>query len=364
MQLSTTFRGVTAALLALVLWGSLLPARAQQHAEPLTVGVFVNPPFVIGEDGKYSGMAIELWEKLALELGRRFRYVEYETVRDLVRETAAGNVDVAVTNLTITEARAQRVDFTQPWFDGGMRIMIGTDRGTSFRGIVSGLSDAGFLKAYAWIAFIILVATVILTLFDRRFDESFPKRWRDGFAESFYTVMSVATSGRPPVRKNLFGWIGRIWQGLWLVCGIAVLAYVTSSVTSVMTTLSLTSQIRGPADLVDKQVGVLTGTVEEDFAVEQGFQTRSFPGLDGAVEGLVNGDVAAIIADAPVLEYYAHTHPDLPVNVVGRLFEPDKYGFALPRHSPLARPLTIEVLGAHEHGVIEELRTKYFGAAH
>lgn len=74
--------------------------------------------------------------------------------------------------------------------------------------LISGLSDAGFLKAYAWIASIIVAATVFLTFFDRRFDTSF---------ESFYTVMSVATSGKPPSRKNLFGWVGRIWQGLWLV---------------------------------------------------------------------------------------------------------------------------------------------------
>jgi len=79
---------------------------------------------------------------------------------------------------------------------------------------------------------------VLLTFFDRRFDKSFPESWREGIAESFYTVMSVATSGKPAKRSNLFGWVGRIWQGLWLVCGVAVVAYVTSSVTSVMTTLS------------------------------------------------------------------------------------------------------------------------------
>src|SRR5690606_14028959 len=152
--------------------------------------------------------------------------------------------------------RAQRVDFTQPWYDGGDRIMIRTEQGQGFANLIAGLSDAGFLKAYVWIAAVIVAATILLTLFDRRFDKSFPTRWRDGIAESFYAVMSVATSGKPPARKNLFGWVGRIWQGLWLVCGIAVLAYVTSTVTSVMTSLSLTNQINSVAD---RQIGRASG---------------------------------------------------------------------------------------------------------
>src|SRR5690606_8378018 len=68
----------------------------------------------------------------------------------------------------------------------------------------------------------------------------------------------------------------------------------------------------------------MTGTVQEDYARNEGLRTRSYSSLDEAVGALLNGDMAAIIHDAPVLEYYAHTHRDQPVEVVGRLFEKDK----------------------------------------
>ena len=335
--------------------------QAQPAVEPVKVGVFVNPPFVMKDGEQLSGMAIDLWRDLATKLDQEYRFVEFPTVQDLVQATASGNVDVAVSNLTINQSRAERVDFTQPWLDGGDRIMVAKNSGHGLGNLITGLSNAGFLKAYAWIAAIIIMATLLLTLFDRRFDKSFPSRWRDGIAESFYSVMSVATSGKPPARKNLFGWVGRIWQGLWLVCGIAVLAYVTSSITSVMTTLSLTSQISSVDDLSGKTVGVMSGTVQEDFAKEEGLRIQTYAGLNDAVEGLLNGDVTAIIHDAPVLEYYAHTHSDQPIEVVGRLFEKDKYGFALPPRSTLTRPLTLAVLGAIDAGEIEDLRTKYLG---
>ena len=228
-------------LLSLI--GHPVAAQEQPSAEPqaLKVGLYLSPPFVM-EDDRFTGMAVELWEQLASKLGLQAEYQVLPTFRELVQATADGHLDVAVTNLTITQNRAQRIDFTHPWFDAGLRIMVNEEHGSGFWDIMTGLKDSGHLRAYGWLSLVILAATVLLTLFDRHFDKNFPRRWRDGIAESFYTVMLISSSGRPTARKNLFGWVGRIWQALWLICGIALLAYVTSSVTSVMTTLSLTNR--------------------------------------------------------------------------------------------------------------------------
>lgn len=368
MPIRVTFAAV---ITVLFICAGLLPASAQNegtvepasNSESLAVGVYVHPPFVMEEDGRYHGMAIDLWEWLADQRNLESEYIEFGNVGELVNAAAAGQIDVAVTNMTATKDRAERIDFTHPWFDAGQRIMVNDDRSAGFSDIISGLSETGHLRAYGWIVLVIIAATILLTLFDRHFDKDFPRRWRDGVAESFHAVMSVATSGKPPSRKNLFGWIGRIWQGLWLVCGIAVLAYVTSSVTSVMTTLSLTSQINNVADLSGRTVGVQPGSVSEDYARELGLNTRPFQHIDEAVAALLNDRIDAIVGDAPVLEYYAHTNPQQPVTVVGPIFAPDKYVFGLVHKSTLTRPLTVELVGAQESGLIEQIREQYFGDA-
>ncbi|MGK9086294.1 transporter substrate-binding domain-containing protein [Brucella intermedia] len=328
---------------------------------PVTVGVYVHPPFVMKEDGRYTGMAIDLWEESAHQLNLQTEYVEMNNVGALIQATQTGKVDAAVTNMSVTRDRAERIDFTHPWFDAGQRIMVTKGHGAGFWDLVQGLRDSGHLRAYGWLALVILTATILMTFFDRRFDEDFPKRWRDGFAESFYTVMTVATSGKPVSRKNLFGWIGRIWQAAWLVCGVAVLAYVTSSVTSVMTTLSLTSQITSVDDLSGRTVGVQPGSVSEVYARENGINALPFDQIEKAVDALIRGQIDAIIGDAPVLEYYAHVHTDKPVIVVGSIFEPDKYAFGLRNGSDLTRRLSVELIGASENGRIEEVRKQYFG---
>ena len=269
---------------------------------------------------------------------------------------------MAVSNLTITQQRAEFVDFTQPWYDAGLRIMIPTEGGHGAGSVIQGLSDAGHLRAYAWVLGVIILATIGLTIFDRRFDKEFHERWRDGLAHSFHSVMSVATSGRPPSRKNLFGWIGRIWSAIWLIVGIGVVAYITSSVTSVMTTLSITGVINGPDDLPGKIVGVSEGSTAEDFARSIGFTVRTADGVAAGAQALVDGGIDAFVGDAPVLEYYAHTNPALGLEVVGPIFQPEKYGFALPLDSRLTNDITVELLGLKEAGAIEEIDSHYFGS--
>ncbi|MAB01047.1 MAG: ABC transporter substrate-binding protein [Stappia sp.] len=365
-QISNRSRTLATLVLALFLSIAGTPllaqeAREQTEATGLVIGVHESPPFVIKQEEGYTGMAIRLWEFIAGELNLTYSYKEFDTVRQMIDAAAASQIDVAVTNLTITEARATRIEFTQPWFDSGLRIMVNENGGTSFWNLIEGLYDSGFIAAYGWLALIIIVASIGFTIFDRRFDKNFPKRWRDGLAESFYLVMTIATSGKPPSRKNLFGWVGRVWQGLWLVFGIVVVAFVTSSVTSVMTTLAFKGQIRSVADLPGLTIGVTEGSTAEDYAQAAGLTVIAYPNITRSARALVEGDVQAVIGDKPVLEYHAHVNPDMPLKVVGAIFNPDKYGFGLPPGSPIRKPMTIEIVGAREDGTVRDIAAEYFG---
>ena len=46
-------------------------------AEKLTVAVAECPPFVITENGQYTGLAVYLWERIGTEMGLNWNYVEY-----------------------------------------------------------------------------------------------------------------------------------------------------------------------------------------------------------------------------------------------------------------------------------------------
>jgi polar amino acid transport system substrate-binding protein len=336
---------------------------ATQQAMPVKVGIYLNAPFIMREGDSYSGLAFELFEDAARRGNLAPTYEPYATPRELLAATAAGQIDMGIGNITITRERLGQVDFTFPWHDGGLRIMIDGDQDIHLGNLLGEMGDAGHLRAFFWLGFFIVAATILLTLFDRRFDKNFTRNWFEGIVESFYHVVSITTSGKT-ARGRMFGAFGRLFSAFWLVFGVAVLAYVTSSVTSVMTAAAVTNEIQSINDLRDRTVGTLDGGASELYARSIGLSVRTYDSLDAAEAGLRASEVDAVIADSMALEYHVHHTASAGLEVIGPLFDPEKYGFATGLGSPLARSVSLDLLGAHEDGTAQELRARYLGVEH
>jgi ABC-type amino acid transport substrate-binding protein len=342
-------------LLAALFTLALAPARAQTAAPqatpaatappaagavPLKVAVYVVPPFVIKTDTGYGGMAIDIWQDTASKLGLSYQYVEMPTFSDLLQAVSSGQVDIAVADISITQERMQRMDFTQPWYNSGLRVMINQDRENHFGQVLQHVYQSGHLRIFMWLGIVIIAAVFALTLIDRHFDEDFPEKWHEGIIESLYHVLSVVTSGKSS-HKLLFGVWGRLIAAFWLICGVTVVAYVTSTITASMTVLSLNDEIHSAADLQGHTVGVVEGTVGESWCLDAGVSTQTFINLPAAVHALLRHQIAAIVGDTPALEYYDNSHPELPITEVGAIFAPSTYGFATPMGSKLARQVSV-----------------------
>ena len=115
-------------LLTCLLWLALSPAvraaAAATPASPLIVGIFESPPFVMTARERPSGLAIDLWEDIAARGQIAYRYRAYPSMRALLDAVQALQVVLAVTSLTINEQRARQMDFSQPWFEGGVRLLV------------------------------------------------------------------------------------------------------------------------------------------------------------------------------------------------------------------------------------------------
>lgn len=339
-----------------------LPHSPDPSTRDLVVGVLIEPPFVEKTAaGEYSGFAIDLWEEIARRTETRFSYKEFSAVPPLLDAVSSGEIGLAVTDLTVTRARLQKMEFCQPYFHAGLTIMINEDRKTSLLRLLRGLRDSGNLEIAGIGVAIVIVLTLVATLVLRRVDPGFSKHWHDGLAESFYHVVSVAMTGKSSYKGSV-GPIGKIVAAIWIVCGVAIVAYITSAVAAEMTANKLRDEIAGPNDLPGKSVGVVTGTASCDYVNAQGWQSQGFPSLTAAVEALVARKIQAIVFDAPALLYFDHAHPELPIAEVGPVFDPLKYAFALPPGSANRVPFNVALLQLEEAGIAEKLRARYFGA--
>ncbi len=88
----------------------------------IVIGVFSdkNPFGYVDENGKYQGYDVYFAERIAKDLGVEVEYVSTEAA-SRVEYLKTGKVDMILANFTVTEERAQEVDFALPY----MKVALG-----------------------------------------------------------------------------------------------------------------------------------------------------------------------------------------------------------------------------------------------
>ena len=122
----------TAGLLAVSALGAV-PAAAEEdsvyrtldeikESGKVVIGVFSdkNPFGYVDENGDYQGYDIYFAERLAEDLGVEVEYVSTEAA-NRVEYLESGKVDIILANFTVTDERAQAVDFALPY----MKVALG-----------------------------------------------------------------------------------------------------------------------------------------------------------------------------------------------------------------------------------------------
>jgi len=110
-------------LLCLVVTCSYTPHHTEVlHDTLFSVTTVPHPPFIIEEKGEISGFLKEILDHVRNILQIRYNLKVQEDYRyqSMVEAVAAGSVDLAVADLTITPKRLLMADFTQPILTGGL----------------------------------------------------------------------------------------------------------------------------------------------------------------------------------------------------------------------------------------------------
>lgn len=83
-------------------------------------------PFEFEEDGEYVGFDIDIINAVADHVGFD---IDLETTNfdGMIPGLQTGTFDIAIAGMTITDERAEVVDFTSPYYKSGLRIAVGVD---------------------------------------------------------------------------------------------------------------------------------------------------------------------------------------------------------------------------------------------
>ncbi|HLR75401.1 MAG TPA: transporter substrate-binding domain-containing protein [Virgibacillus sp.] len=92
-------------------------------------------PFEFKEDGEYVGFDIDLIHAVADEAGFKINF-ETTNFDGIIPGLQTGQFDIAIAGIGITEERAEKIDYSDPYYESGLRLAVAKDNDS-----INGIED-------------------------------------------------------------------------------------------------------------------------------------------------------------------------------------------------------------------------------
>jgi polar amino acid transport system substrate-binding protein len=335
-------------------------AAAQVPEEPTTVRLAVRnlEPFVIIDGDRFSGFSIEVWQEIAERASLETEYVVVDNVTEQLEAVSSGRADAAIGAISVTGEREATWDFSQPIADGGLAVLTTSSDESGWWG-----SLRAILGVIGWFVVLLLIVLVLaghaVWLAERHRNPDIPDDYLHGVPEAmWFSVVSVFTVGygdhvpRSP--------LGRLVTVGFIIVGIIVVSQFTASLASQLTAERLTSPVAGVDDLGGRRVATVEGTTAAEEMRRRPVELVEVDDLDVAGSLLLDGEVDAVVYDAPALEWFAKGDGQGRTAVVGGIFDPEYYAVATMDGSPLTERIDRALLETREDGTWERIHQSWF----
>ena len=319
------------------------------------------PPFAMkGPDGRWQGISIDLWRRTADQLHLRYRFVEANTVQDLIAATNKNEADAAVAAITVTAARSEASDFTQPYYQSGLGVAV-VGGVADWLPIVRTFLSPRFLEAIVALLAVALIVGMLVWLFERRQNNHFGGPAARGLTSGiWWSAVAITQAGAAQGAPSSLP--GRLLAVVWMIVSIITLAVFTGGITSAITTHQLQGLVRNVEDLRSLRVGVVNGSSSVEFLDQQRVAHRSFADPTTALDAVKAGSIDTFVYDRPLLSWIVRgSFPTLQVLRVR--FDPQNYAIALPLNSELRIPLDVALLEAVSSEWWQQVLYRYLGQA-
>ena len=314
--------------------------RLTGETAPLNVALAECPPFVIFDNGAYSGLAVYLWEQVGQEIGFKWEYTEYSlgSLLDVVGSGDESQLpDVSISCTSVTAEREQLIDFTHSFNETYTAIAV--KQTTLWSAIVSFFANPRVLKAFLIVLSVaVLIGAVFFLLEHKNNKKLFSSDTAVGrFIETTIIGLLFVTSG--PIRFYRFKTLSaRVLSTVLALGSTFMIAAVTAVLASTFTLNAMQTEVRGLDDLRSIRVGALKSSTSSAFLTANGVLHQTRPDLDALVTDLDADRLDAIVSDAAFLQYRINTGKQqgqfTSLTVLPYELEAQNYAFVLAQDSP------------------------------
>ncbi|XP_076447024.1 glutamate receptor 3-like [Babylonia areolata] len=346
---------------------------------------------LVGND-KYEGYAVDLANGVSGELGFEYRFKLVEdsnygrrfeqnnTWNGMIGELMAKVTDMAIASLTITAERERYVDFSKPFMEVGVTIIIKKPQHQT-PGVFSFMEP---LSIEVWLCITVAYVGVSVALFVvSRFS---PAEWHKdpqsatGYENEFsffnslwFSMGALMFQGSDSCPRSVSG---RIIGGAWWFFVLIIISSYTANLAAFLTMKRMIKPIESVDDLV-KHPTIKYG-VPSSGATLQFFKTSEVPVYRQMYDYMSNhpDDLTstsdegiqrvrdskgkyAFMTDSSAIEYANNREP-CDTTTAGPKLNNKGFGIATPRGSQLRDQITLAVLRLKEGGVLHTLQQRWW----
>jgi len=315
------------------------------QSETLKIGIKPSEPWVMydqnvsDEKKKPIGFSIDLWNKIAEKLNVKTEWVYYDSTSALIEASEKGEVDAAISAVTITSSREERIDFSSSMYELGLQVMVDASKASASVLELMGKEIKKMMNLETTLMFLLfLLVTMHLRWFIDKRDEAsdlFSKNYGTGIIDSFWWGITMLITWETPPSKGF----ARVIDLMWHIVGILAVSILTAIVTSALTAQAIGGSIRSEKDLAGKFVAAVSTDAPRKYVEKIGANVIPVKTVDEGIALVRSGKAEALVHDGPRLVYLANKinkeEKKKVLMVVPFTFNPQNYGIVFPPESKL-----------------------------
>ncbi|GMY29121.1 glutamate receptor 2.8-like [Fagus crenata] len=321
-----------------------------------------------------TGYCIEIFETVMRKLpyAVSYEYIPYAkpngeiagTYDEMVYQVYLGNFDAVVGDTTIIANRSNFVDFTLPYTESGVSMIVPIKDSERKNAWV-------FLKPLTWDlwitsgCFFVFIGFVIWVL-EHRINEEFrgPPSHEIG-TSLWYSFSTMVFAQRETVVSNLARFVVIVWVFVVLI----LTQSYTASLASLLTVQQLQPTVTDVNQLIKsgEYVGYLQGSFVLGILKGMGFDEMKLKVYNSTEEcdellskGSANGGIAAAIDEIPYMKLFLRNYCSK-YTMLESIYKTDGFGFVFPIGSPLVSDVSRAILNVTEGEKMKQIEKAWLG---